>query len=576
MNNKIISAQKMPNTTSTPDKPSQSGPGRLTLAVPPFRQGSKKKKLGNTIPIKRWHELRTHPEALLREVAAFLRPTNREKADTLDRIYLAETSLNTVTRGINIIYNKYLQQNEFPEPEIQRDNLNLALDTIHQISTAYKHVFLQEYESFNSPMKLISDRVRHAGFRIIELAQIEQRLLAATYKTLPNISWKDLNQVFFIIWHFDGLSQPRKLSGALAVKAKNGKVTFSVEQPRSPLQLYLSIQLFGLIDGSSFPNKVQHITDAYLSLLDYKIPIGNYNGEELVDGQLVIAKNQSQPPHFKMQNIEKPAIQLDIFDLWRIVKKDADAQAKINSGVADKISPALATLNETDRTPHINALIKKLRHYTRQDTRKHTITARPLRIFIGFSDSHKAIEEASGHIDDDASMRTGLLHALSENSASIADNNQQIKDERWFLMDESDGGLRVRTQVSRFTTKISVGQIVAFNDISSDTPDLNLGFISRINRLNDVETDISVVKLGEHVKSIIIQDKLRTKKEAAMIGFLIQMNERASQIVLPVSWKIKPQQELSIHTPQGQQKIVVKSPSLQQINFAVYDITASR
>jgi len=273
-----------------------------------------------------------------------------------------------------------------------------------------------------------------------------------------------------------------------------------------------------------------------------------------------------------MQNIEKPAIQLDIFDLWRIVKKDADAQERINSGAVDKISPALATLNETDRTPHVNALIKKLRYYTRHDTRKHTITARPLRIFIGFPDAHKALEEAYGNIDDETRKRTGLLHTLSENSASIADDSQQIKDERWFLMDESEGGLRVRTQVSRFTTKISVGQVVAFNDIHSKLQELKLGFISRINRLNEAEIDISVVKLGESVKSIIIQDSLRTKKEAAMIGFLIKLNERSSQIVLPVSWKVKPQQQLKIHSYEGQQKIVVKSPSLQQRNFAIYDI----
>ena len=565
----------MTNATSTPNKQSRSSPERLNLSVPPFRKGSKKKKLGDTIPIKKWHELHTHPESLLREVAAFLRPTNREKADTLDRIYLAETSLNTITRGINIIYNKYLQQSEFPEPENMLENLNSAIDAIHQISTAYKHVFAQEHGSFNSPLKLISDRVRHAGFRIIELAQIEQRLLASTFKTLPDISWRDLNQVFFIFWNFDGLAQTRKLSGALTVKSKNKKITFTGEQPRSPLQLYLSTQLFGLIDGSSLPNNTQHIIDAYLSLLDYKIPIGNYNGEELVDGQLVIARNQSQPPHFKMQNIEKPAIQLDIFNLWRIVKKDVDAQAQINTGLPANISPALATLDETDRTPHIDALIKKLRHYTRKDTRKHTITARPLRIFIGFSESHKAIEDASRHSDNEARGSTGLLHALSENTASTTGSNQQVKDERWFLMDESKGGLRVRTQVSRFTTKISVGQVVAFNDINSDTPNLKLGFISRIKRLNEVEIDLSVVKLGETVRSIIIENKLRTSKDSAMIGFLLQLNGHSSQIVLPVSWQIKPQQQLRVHTPQGQQKIIVKRPSLRQIYFAVYDVTAT-
>ena len=136
----------------------------------------------------------------------------------------------------SIIFNKYLHEEDFPESEAQQDYLNSAVDAIHQINTAYKQIFKQEYESFDSPMKLVQDRVRHAGFRILELTQIEQRLLASSYQKLPDVHWKDLNQVFFVQWFFNSCSQQRELSGCLKLKKINEKINekinFIGEQPK--------------------------------------------------------------------------------------------------------------------------------------------------------------------------------------------------------------------------------------------------------------------------------------------------------------------------------------------------------
>ncbi len=573
MDYKLTNINKKKKASSKKTKLASPKLGCINLSIPPFRKGSRKKKLGDTIPVQRWHELHTHPEILLREVAAFLRPTNREIVDTLDRLYVAETSLHTIVHAINIIFNKYLQDENFPESETQREYLSFAIDAIQQINTAFKRTFKQEYESFNSSIKLVQDRVRHAGFRILELTQIEQRLLALSYQKLPNVSWRDLNQVFYVHWFYNIHSQQRELSGCLKLKSQNKKISYAGDQPKTPLQLYLTIQLFGLVDGNSLPNKIQHIIDTYLSFVDYRIPINEYDGENLVDGQLIISHNQSKSPQFKAQNFEIPALQLDIFDLWRIIKKDAAAQERINGGITDNISPALATLSETDRTPFVETIVKQLRFYSRQNNREHIANSVPLRIYVGFSDCHKAIQHKTSAEKKKFNQGMELMQILSENSSSISVNKQRIKNEPWYLVDESEGGLRIRTQTSKFTTKTSIGQIIAFNSIQEKSSNLKLGFITRILRLNEKEIDISVVKLNGRAKSIVLRDEQRPNTEVTMIGFFMYLNGSYSQLLLPNSWKVKPHQCLEAHiVDDQQQRILIKSSSLQQREFTTYEI----
>lgn len=560
------------DNNKTRDPAQNDGPGKLNLSVPPFRQGSKKKKLGDTIPVKRWHELQKKHESLLNEVAAFLRPTNREKADTLDRIYLAETSLQTISHGINKIYNAYLSQEDFPESEIQRDALNSAIDAIHQVITAYKHIFKAEYESFNSPMKLVHDRVRHAGFRILELTQIEQRLLAAAHQKLPDTAWKDLNQVFFVFWHFNDYTTPRELSGCLKINKTDSKVVFTGNQPKSPVQLYVSTQLFALADGSNIPNKALHIIDAYLSMINEKISVSAYSGDELVDGMLIIPKDLAQPPQIKLQNIKKPALLIDLFDLWRQIKKDADSLEKINRGIKEDISPALATLSPVERRPLIEGLLNKLRHYSRKSTRNNPSTSVPLNIFIGFSESHQAIAKFSNQEKQD-DHTLGLLKELSRNSSGISIDNKHSIDESWYLADISEGGLRVQTQVSRFTTKISVGNLIAYNIQDKNDFSISLGYITRINRLNEIDMELSIVKLCENPQAVVVHDKKRQGKDSAMIGFVINPEKNSRQLVLPNSWHAAQKQELNLVFQGLSQGIMTQRLALQQRDFTVFDFT---
>jgi len=550
----------------------------INLSIPPFRKGSRKKKIGDTIPVQRWHQLHTQPKTLLLEVANFLRPTNREIVDTLDRLYVAETSLNTIVHAINIIFNQYLKDEHFPESESQRQYLSIALDAVQQINTAFKKIFMEEHASFNSPIKLINDRVRHAGFRILELIQIEQRLLASSYQKLPDISWRDLNQVFYVHWFYNNYSLKRDISGCLKLKKLDEKINFTGDQPKTPLQLYLTIQLFGLVDGNSLPNKIQHILDAYLSFVDYRIPINDYDGENLIDGQLIISHNQAKSPQFKAQNFDIPALQLDIFDLWRVIKKDAAAQLRISSGMSDSISPALATLNETDRIPFVETIVKQLRFYSRENDREQLANSAQLRIFVGFTNCHKALLRKTNTQQTAVNQDMELMEILAETSSSLSEGSQQTSREPWYLIDESEGGLRVRTQTSKTTTKTAVGKIVVFSSLQDEYTNLKLGFITRILRLNDKEIDISIVKIDGSATSILVKDEKRpNKKEAAMIGFFIYVNGRYSQLVLPNSWTVKPHQTLEAHLEdksgaRKKQRILIKSSSLQQREFTTYEI----
>jgi hypothetical protein len=339
------------------------------------------------------------------------------------------------------------------------------------------------------------------------------------------------------------------------------------------LQIYISTQLFGLTDGSNLPNKALHIIDAYLSMIEYKVSVTAYNGDDLVDGMLFIPRDQAQPPQIKPNNIKAPALLIDLFDIWRQIKKDADSLEKINRGIKENISPALATLETHDRHPLIESMLNKLRHYSRKSPRKNPAGTVSLNVFIGFSKSHKAISNLADNAKE-TDNTDDLMHVLSKSSSGISIDNQQNIDESWHLADVSEGGLRIQTQISKYTTKISVGQIVAYSiNENSDIENIELGYISLINRSSELYMDISIVKLCKTPQAIIVRDYKRQGKDSAMVGFIINNTRNAKQLALPNSWHAMQQQELSIAFQNQEQKIMTKRAALQQREFTVFDFS---
>ena len=193
-------------------------------------------------------------------------------------------------------------------------------------------------------------------------------------------------------------------------------------------------------------------------------------------------------------------------------------------------------------------------------------------LFLGFANTHKAIASLGEQVENEQGA-PGLMHKLAQSSANISVDNDQSTSEKWYLVDESDGGLRLQTRSSRYTKKISVGQLVSINNTGKGGPyRLELGFVTRINRNHETEIEISVVKICKRPAAVLVQDNNRQGKDAAMVAFLVSNEDLTKQLVLPNSWQVTQGQKLVLIYQKFEHTIILTNPTLQQRDFTVYNI----
>jgi hypothetical protein len=88
-------------------------------------------------------------------------------------------------------------------------------------------------------------------------------------------------------------------------------------------------------------------------------------------------------------------------------------------------------------------------------------------------------------------------------SSLITSEDGEYKKTRWEIVNFSAGGILVLTRESAHTNPIQIGQIVAFNP-NADVKRPLLGYISRINRPNDQQVEVAIVRFSNHAEAAIV------------------------------------------------------------------------
>ena len=104
-------------------------------------------------------------------------------------------------------------------------------------------------------------------------------------------------------------------------------------------KLYLSIQLFGLLDVTTWPTRMFHIPDGYLdSLSGEGLKVLADDGQSIKPGFLLTHYKNDMPPLFKRNdNLPSPLIRFDYSNLYNALVKDHKELGKQQlSGVFDE------------------------------------------------------------------------------------------------------------------------------------------------------------------------------------------------------------------------------------------------
>lgn len=470
-------------------------------------------------------ELKRFPVRVLEDGAKHLKSLNHYSIKSAKRLELARAFAGYLYPVVAMWFNKYQEQeSSTPESKERKSALMACINAVDQLTIAYKHVFRDLFDVSSSSYKRHRNELYEAGFRILELIRLEQRLRALRYQRLPKTAWQNTNQVIFSMLLHNDVDQPMKMMGSIGYEKKSDALKQSKSHNNTIHNLYCSIQLFGLLDLNTWPIKLFHVPDMYLQYLENAITFQADDDQPLVAGTLLTFINNDHPPLFKRRNkMPGPCVLLNYASLYNTLVKDHEELAKmefIKRLDSSKLSRPLLDLDTEDRIPVLELILVSLKSRERQQKRHAVFAEENLRVYFGCKDVNKLMADL---IDPDVKRVLAdreFVDTLAQQSAMVADDDKKHMNSSWRMMNFSAGGMLIGTEESSFNSPIQIGQMVAVSP-AEDVKKQTVGYVCRIVRPHDNQIEVAITRIANHVEASIVQTPEEVQKNTGHPSLLM-------------------------------------------------------
>lgn len=555
---------------------SVTGPSRLGFNLPPQQRRGRRPTVSVGALQRRWQDLASQPDSLVADLADYLATLNRYPVAVRRRALLLDAALRAAVPIVADTHLRYRDEDGFPESAERRQRLNGATEVVRQLATGYKLVFRHD---FVFP-ELTHTRARLAlgGHRILELIRTEQRLLAQRYQKLPAQAWRDCNQVYAVMLERGCNEQAQAVAGCLRHQLRVSGAEVSereAAQHLSPRLLYISIQLLGLADTLVWPSRRLHVLDSYLRAVESRIEILSDPGGEVPAGSVCTDRTHAGPPTF--QRLREPpgdALLLNLTPLLKQLNEDHAALFSLNEQDALKrISAPLSVLDGAERRLFVELLRGRLCPRRRREERVAVNAYRDLRLYCGFMESFRLAQ--AGKAQKPAAPKTSLHALLCGKSAPMADSAEHCAYGDWFVVNESPGGILLRTRETRYSTALAIGQLVTYDDISTGARAPQVGYIGRLHRASGDQIEVTVIKLAGYAESVAVQDEALRLTGRALPAILMRSLQGRWQLILHNKQRLEGGSSISLRRGEQVLPTVLGSAALLHPQFTVYEVEAA-
>ncbi len=484
--------------------------------------------------IQRLSDLEPFPEQLLKEAGQTLEELNKTTLDVEERIALATAIFGLIYPVLNEIYHERAKVYAPKENQVEEGLLESAIEVVDEVATAYKHAFTSMYSVSRSRFESVASELKVWAFRVLELIRLEQRLRALRYQKLPRAAWLDCNQVFFSMLLHNAIDDKFNMMTLIGVVDSKEKAIQAGEQESTLRRVYLSVQLFGVLDVITWPASLFFFSDAYLEEQKNGLIIEQDSGEVLKPGCLVtFLRNDGPPLHKRSDAIPAPALRIDFSALLNKIVEEHETLANmmfLNNVDEGKLSPALASLGEQDRIPILEMILLALQRRERKHIRHSVFGTEKVLVHFGFATCFTNLSGFAKPDEDNFEKSAQNVELIQAKSIQLAESHPPFASVPWKILNFSTGGLLIATETGRFTSPLQVGQLTAFKPSDSLSSPL-MGFIGRIQRPVDHQTEISVIRMAKHAEAALAQDHVAVRDETGKPVILMQDFEGRWQVI---------------------------------------------
>lgn len=529
--------------------------GDLSGLSLPFKDAEKDDLNRNKI-IQQLDQYKKSPVRLLEETTNISQKINRMKINSTQRKEIAELLASYIYPVVLLWFDKYQkQENSLPESGERRNALIASIDAIHQLSISYKLLFREYYSADKKEYKKHNKLTYQYGARALELIRLEQRLRALRYQKLPKISWQHCNQLFFSLAHHNAMDEDYDLIGLIGIRKSSDKLRKGGVPKSNVRKLYLSIQLFGVLDVTTWPTRMFHIPDAYLDFLGGEgLKVIADDGEPLKSGFLLTHYKNEMPPLFRRNdNLPSPLIRFDYTKLYNVLVKDHKEIGKQQFlGVFDasKFSRPLTEISEVDRVPVIELMIMGLTARERRQKRHASFEESRLSVYFGFHDVNRLLKDIIAPDQARVKQSRQFIDTLAMSSALLAAEEKSHMSASWVISNFSTGGLLINTEETDFSNPIQIDMLMAFTMPENINHPI-LGFVRRLNRPDAKQIEVAIVRLSNYAETAGVQDQNELDSSTAKAVILIKDVRGEWNLVVKTSMSYSKGQPLKLIRANG-------------------------
>lgn len=501
--------------------------------------------------------LTSAPIRLLEEATRMQASLNRMKMRPAKRLELTRTITGQVYPAVSKWYDKFQKEDSsLPEGHERRNALTSSIAAIEQIAHSYKELFSAEYSVKPAQFNKHRSELSLYALRVLELLRVLQRLKALRYQRMSKVDWLDVNQAFFSMLLHNAVDDEQPLLGSVGVRVSAPKKDRASTPTGSILDIYLSIQLFGMLGVDSWPTRLFYVPDAYLeTLAGQGLKILADNRKPVHAGFLITYLCNPGPALFERSDTLKgPAILFDYTLLYNALVKDHENLAKmkfIDAFDPVRLSKPLQKLADTDRVPILESMLLGLKHRTRQQKRHQVITQDTLRVYFGRDEVMRLLRDLSSGDARRILESRQFVDKLAEESTLLTVDGKSHLDTQWRIINFSSGGLLIGTEETAFSTPIAIGQLVAFSPVNAELQRLTLAYTNRLNRSEDGRIEVALVRLSTQAEAAIIQTEQDMQDFAGHHAILVKDMYGHWQLVVTSSLPVKPGDPLKLIRKDG-------------------------
>jgi hypothetical protein len=564
-------------------------------AIRPHTKSRASKKNDLKPPMVFWKDLNSHPIELLRNIERYLRRINIAQISETLRSDWIEQSLLYACPAIRKIYSEQYKVDALPESHDRREGLVAAINVCGQLTIGFKRQFLNDYNLSDSKYSKIRPRIRLNALRVLELIRIEQRLRSLRYQKLPDAVWRDCNRLFFAIAQCEDIKESHQalacLQAQLDSKARGmGRIQAATASAR---HIYLSIQLYGLMDTNSVFSRNLHMIDVYLLRVIDSLEITPDDGSPLLPGEVIIYSNQKRIPYFKRQSDNAVvngrsvaesttsemvlALRVDLVPLETLLTEEQKKLILLFESEQGENEQAVSSQEDLARLSIVDVMCDKLRLKQRKELRENVACQKIIYVYNGFMPVYKFLVEAAyeaDEIDEGLAPDHELRDALASHSAIIASGVEAGFFGQWYVVDRSDGGVHIKTQESQFTTAMFVGQIITFSYSREELKTPELGYVTRLYRGKANEIEVTIQILSKYPEPTAIQSDFLSKNEMALPAIIFKNDNtnKTQRMVLHHSHHLPPGTLIQVERENEQYECVIAYIIQTQLEFIVYGL----